>query len=111
MNPAYIVLPLAILAEVIGTCALKSSNSFSKLLPTIITFIGYGVSFYLLSVALKTLPIGITYAIWAGVGIVALSIISVFLYKQSFDVAGIFGILLIVAGVIVINVFSNVEVH
>ncbi|MDC0535404.1 multidrug efflux SMR transporter [Francisellaceae bacterium] len=111
MSPTYFILPLAILAEVIGTSALKSSDSFTKLLPSIITVIGYAVSLYLLSIALKSLPIGITYAVWAGLGIVAISLIGVFVYGQAFDLASVIGITFIVTGVVVINLFSNMRIH
>jgi small multidrug resistance pump len=111
MSPTYFILPLAILAEVIGTSALKSSDSFTKLLPSFITVIGYAVSLYLLSIALKSLPIGITYAVWAGLGIVAISLIGVFVYGQTFDLPSVIGITFIVTGVVIINLFSNMRIH
>jgi small multidrug resistance pump len=103
----WIFLSIAIIAEVIGTSALKSAEGFTKLIPSAIVVIGYGISFYFLSLTLKTIPVGISYAIWSGVGITLISIIGYFFYKQTLDLPAIIGILLIIAGVIVINLFSK----
>ena len=103
----YLYLIIAIIAEVIGTSALKASEEFTQLVPSILVVVGYGFSFYFLSLVLKTIPIGITYAIWSGVGIVLISIIGVVLFKQSLDFPAIIGIILIVAGVATINLFSK----
>lgn len=105
------LLSLAIVTEVIATTALKSSNGFTKLTPSIIVIIGYVISFYMLSITLKSLPMGITYAIWSGVGIVLISLIGWFYFKQQLDIASLIGMALIVAGVIVINVFSSSITH
>jgi len=102
---------LAIVTEVIATTALKSSDGFTKLIPSIVVFIGYAISFYLLSITLKSLPIGITYAIWSGAGIVLISLIGWFYFKQQLDLASLIGIALIILGVIVINVFSKSISH
>ncbi len=107
----YLYLTLAIVAEVIATSALKATGEFSKLLPSLIVITGYVVSFYFLTQVLKTLPIGITYAIWSGLGIALVSIASAVFYKQTPDMAAILGMSLIIAGVIIIFIFSNTTNH
>ena len=102
---------LAIIAEVIGTSALKPSEGFTKLVPSGIVVVGYGIAFYLLSLVLKSLPVGIVYAIWSGVGIVLITIVGVFAFKQTLDTPAIIGMSLIVAGVVVINLFSKTMIH
>ena len=104
---AYAYLLKAILSEVLATSMLKASDGFTKLLPSIITFIGYSVSFYFLSMVLKYIPIGISYAIWSGLGIVLISIVGLLVFKQELDLPGIFGMVLIISGVIVIHLFSG----
>ena len=104
---SYLYLAIAIVAEVIATSALKASAEFTKLGPSLIVIIGYAFSFYLMTLVLRTIPIGITYAVWSGVGIVLVSVVGVFLYKQTLDLPAILGISMIVAGVIVIHVFSK----
>ena len=86
---------------------LKASDGFTKLIPSIVTFIGYSVSFYFLSMVLKYIPIGISYAIWSGLGIVLISIVGLLAFKQELDLPGIFGMVLIISGVIVIHLFSG----
>lgn len=108
---AYLALGVAIIAEVIATSALKASNSFSVLVPSVIVVAGYAVAFYFLSTTLKSIPIGIAYALWSGVGITLVTIAGVFLYNQKIDLAGIAGIVLIIAGVVVLNVFSKTSAH
>lgn len=103
----YLYLSLAIITEVIATSALKASEQFSKLGPSILVVAGYGVSFYFLSLVLKTIPVGITYAIWSGIGIVLIAISGAIFFKQIPDVFAIIGMTLIIAGVVVINVFSK----
>lgn len=107
----WLYLAGAILAEVIATSNLQSSVGFTKLVPSIISVIGYIISFYLLSLAVKQIPLGIAYAIWSGVGIVALAAIGYFFYKQTLDIAAIIGLGLIILGVVVINVFSKSVGH
>jgi len=104
---AYTYLLLAILSEVLATSMLKASDGFTKLFPSIITFIGYAVSFYFLSMVLKYIPIGISYAIWSGLGIVLISIVGLLFFKQQLDLPGIFGMILIISGVVVIHLFSG----
>lgn len=106
----YGYLGIAILAEVIATSSLKASDSFQRLLPSIVVIVGYCVAFYFLSLTLKTMSVGIAYALWSGIGVVLIVIASYFLYQQTLDMAGVIGIGLIVAGVIVLNLFSH-SVH
>ena len=107
----YIFLTIAIIAEVIATSALKSVEGFSRLAPSAVVVIGYGVAFYFLSMTLKAIPVGIAYAIWSGLGITLISIVGYFFYKQNLDFPAILGLLLILAGVVVINVFSKTVAH
>ncbi len=107
----WIYLLTAILGEVIATTAMKISEGFSKPIPSIVTIIGYAIAFYFLSLALKSIPMSVAYAIWAGVGIVAISLIGYFYFKQSFDIAGIIGITLILTGVVILNLFSKMATH
>ena len=100
-------LAIAILAEVIATSALKSSNGFSRLWPSVVTVIGYGVAFYGLSLTLRTVPLGLAYALWSGVGIVLITAIAWIAFKQTLDTPALVGIGLILAGVLVINLFSK----
>ena len=104
---AYAYLLIAILSEVLATSMLKASHGFTKLIPSIVTFIGYSVSFYFLSMVLKYIPMGISYAIWSGLGIVLISIVGLLVFKQELDLPGIFGMVLIISGVIVIHLFSG----
>ena len=108
---AYLYLALAIIAEVIGTSLLKATGEFSKLVPSVIVVVSYLVSFYFLTLVLRTIPVGITYAIWAGVGIVLVAIIAAITYKQVPDLPAIIGMALIVAGVVIIHLFSKSTGH
>ena len=108
---AYLYLTIAILAEVIGTSALKASKEFTNLAPSLIVVAGYGVAFYFMTLALRSIPIGITYAVWSGIGIVLITIAGVFLYKEIPDLPAIIGMGLIIAGVAVIHVFSKTVSH
>lgn len=108
---AYLFLSGAIVAEVTGTLLLQKTEQFSKLGPTLGMALCYLVSFYLLSHALKTLPLGIAYAIWGGVGIVLTLVIGVTVFKQSLDWQAVTGVALIVAGVVMINAFSKAAAH
>ncbi len=109
MNWIYLI--IAISAEVIGTTALKASDSFSRLLPSGITIVSYAIAFYFLALALKTIPVGVAYAIWSGSGIVIIAIIGYLIFGQKLDTAAIIGISLILAGVLVLNVFSQSGGH
>lgn len=107
----YLYLALAIIAEVIATSALKASEQFTRLFPTLIVVTGYVVAFYVLTLVLKTMPVGIAYALWSGLGIVLVTLVSVVLYRQVPDLPAIIGMGLIILGVIVINVFSKTIGH
>jgi len=107
----YIFLALAIILEVIGSTFMKASHGFSKFLPTTVTVVAYLACFFFLSQALKTIPLGIAYAIWGGLGIVLTAIISVVVFKQNLDLPAIIGIILIVSGVIVMNFFPKSGAH
>jgi small multidrug resistance pump len=109
--PNYVFLAIAIVAEVIATSALKASQGFSQLMPSILVVVGYGVAFFFLSLTLRTIPVGIAYAIWSGAGIVLVSLIGFALYGQKLDVWAIVGIGLIIAGVMVINLLSKSTAH
>lgn len=108
---SYLYLGSAIILEVIATTALKASDGFTKLVPNVITAVGYAASFYFLSLTLKTMPTGIAYAIWAGCGVVLISLASWLIYGQRLDLAAIGGMALIVAGVMVINLLSKSSAH
>ncbi len=107
----YIPLLIAIVLETIGTSALKASEQFSRLWPSLITIVAYLGAFYCLSLTLRTVPVGIAYAIWSGLGIVLISLIGFFVFKQTLDMPAVIGLLLIILGVIVINVFSKSVAH
>lgn len=107
----WLYLAIAIVAEVIGTSALKASDGFTKLYPSLIVIVGYGVAFYFLSLTLRTIPVGIAYAIWSGVGIVLISLIGWLAFNQKLDLPALLGISLIAAGVVVLNVFSKSAGH
>lgn len=111
MPPGYLYLTIAIVAEVIATSALKASEAFTKLTPSVVVAIGYSVAFYMLSLCLKDIPVGIAYAIWSGLGIVLVTLIAWFLYGQKLDAPALLGLGLIVAGVATIQLFSNVTAH
>ncbi len=104
-------LAIAIITEVIATSALKATAGFTRPWPALIVVLGYGVSFYFLALTLRTVPVGLTYAIWSGVGIVLISIIGFLLYDQRLDAAALAGIGLIIAGVLVIHLFSKSLPH
>ncbi len=103
----YLYLAIAILAEVIGTSALKASEGFTRVWPSMVVAVGYGVAFYFLSLALKTIPVGVAYAIWSGVGVALITLIGWVVFHQKLDAPALIGIALIVAGVVVIQFFSG----
>jgi small multidrug resistance pump len=109
MNVLY--LTVAIVLEVIATSALKASDGFTRLQPSLLTLAGYGLAFYFLSLTLRTMPIGVVYAIWSGAGIVLIAMIGWVYYRQGLDWPAILGLALIVAGVAVINLFSKTLPH
>ncbi|MFQ5560194.1 MAG: DMT family transporter [Nitrospinota bacterium] len=107
----WLYLSIAIVAEVIGTSALKASEGFSKLGPSLLVATGYGTSFYFLSLVLQIIPVGIAYAIWSGIGIVLITVVGAVFLKQIPDIPAILGMALIVTGVVVIYVFSKTAPH
>ena len=107
----YIYLGIAIVAEVIATSALKASEEFTKLAPSVTVVVGYAAAFYFLTLVLRTIPVGIAYAIWAGLGIVLIAIVGAIAFKEIPDLPAIIGMALIVAGVVVVNVFSKTVPH
>jgi small multidrug resistance pump len=107
----YLFLGIAIAAEVIATTSMKALDGFNKPLPLVLVVVGYGLSLWLLSLVVKTIPIGIAYAVWAGLGIVLVSIAALFVYEQKLDLPAIIGMSMIVAGVVVIQLFSSTAGH
>ncbi len=107
----YLYLAVAIVSEVIATNALKASAGFTKPGPSIIVVLGYCAAFYFLSLVLRTIPVGVAYAIWSGVGIVLIAIVAAIAFKQIPDIPAIVGMVLIISGVVVISVFSKTISH
>jgi small multidrug resistance pump len=103
----YAYLAVAILTEVIATSALKASEGFTRLLPSLVVVVGYAISFWCMSLTLKTIPVGLAYAIWSGVGIILITAIAWVVYRQTLDTPALLGIGLILGGVLVINLFSK----
>ncbi|WP_439817227.1 DMT family transporter [Zavarzinia sp. CC-PAN008] len=114
MSPAlttYLALMLAIVLEVIGTSALQASQQFTRIWPVLLMAVCYAGAFYLMSIAMRAMPVGIVYAIWSGLGIVLISLVGVVVFKQALDLPAMIGLGLIVAGVLVVNLFSKSTVH
>lgn len=107
----YIILALAVLAETIGTTALQASQAFTRPLPSVIVVVAYAAAFYLLGHALKYFPVGIAYALWSGLGILTIAAIGLLVFGQRLDAPAVLGIGLILAGILVINLFSNTTPH
>ena len=107
----WILLGFAIISEVIATSSLKSTEGFTKLWPSFLVLIGYSAAFYFLSLTLDTIPIGVAYAVWSGIGIAGIALVSVLFFDQRLDAAAIIGMGLIVAGVIVLRLFSDASVE
>ena len=107
----YLFLFIAIVSEVIATSALKASAEFTRLVPSLIVIAGYAMAFYFLTLTLRTIPVGVAYAMWSGIGVVLISVAAWVLFKQTLDLPAIIGIGLITAGVIVLNGFSASAGH
>lgn len=107
----YALLAIAIVCEVVATSALKASEGFTKLWPSIAVVLGYGSAFYFLSLVLQSMSVGIAYAIWAGLGIVLVTVVGALIFRQMPDAPAILGMVLITSGVIIINVFSKTVTH
>jgi len=103
----WLILGIAIVAETIATSALKSSEGFSRFWPSAVVVAGYGIAFYCLSLTLRVIPMGVTYAIWSGIGIALITLVGWLVYGQKLDAPALIGIALIIAGVIIMNVFSK----
>lgn len=110
MKP-WLFLSVAIVAEVIATSGLNASDGFTRLWPSVLVVVGYSIAFYCLSLALRAIPVGIAYAIWAGLGVVLITVAAWLLFGQRLDAAALIGMSLIVAGVVVMNVFSKTVAH
>ncbi len=109
--PVYAILAIAIVSEVIGTLSLKASDGFTRLGPSLIVVVAYGLAFYFLSMTLKSIPVGIAYAVWSGIGVTLVALIGWLVFGQKLDLAAVLGMGLIIAGVIVLNLFSNTAQH
>ena len=107
----YIYLLIAVAFETIGTASIQASEQFTRFWPSTIMFISYGISFYFMALTLKYMQVSVVYAIWSGLGIVLIGVIGWVVFKQSLDFAAILGMALIIAGVVVINLFSNSATH
>jgi small multidrug resistance pump len=108
---SMLILLLAIVSEVVGTVALKASEGFARLGPTALVVVGYGLTFYLLGLALKQIPLGVAYAIWSGLGTAGAVLAGVLLWRGSLNLAGVIGIALIVIGVLILNLFPGASAH
>ena len=109
--PAYLILALAVLAETIGTTALQASQQFTRLWPSLLVVIAYGVSFWLLAQTLRVMPVGVVYALWSGLGILLIAGIGLFVFGQRLDLPAMVGIGLILTGILVIHLFSDTTPH
>lgn len=107
----YVILIGAIIAEVVATSALQASQQFTRIGPSITVVIGYGISFYLLSLTLKVMPLGIVYAVWSGMGLMLVAGIGWLIFGQRLDLPAILGLTLILAGILTINLFSETATH
>ena len=107
----YLYLVVAVIAEVVATSALAASHGFTKPMPSLVTVVGYGIAFYLLSLTLRTIPVGIVYAVWSGLGIVLIAAVGAIWFRQSLDLPAVIGLGLILAGVVVVNMFSKTVGH
>ncbi|MEQ9261489.1 MAG: SMR family transporter [Roseovarius sp.] len=111
MLKVYLILLLAVICEGVGTTSLQASQQFTRFWPSVGVVVGFGAAFYLMMIVLKTLPLGITYAIWSGLGICLTVFLGWLIFKQQVDAAAIAGIGLIIAGIVVINLFSSTATH
>ena len=107
----YFYLFMAVLAETIGTSALQASQQFTRLWPSLLVIVAYAVSFYLLSLTLRFMPVGIMYALWSGLGIVLIALIGWLVFRQNLALPAVIGMAMIIGGIVVIQVFSNTTVH
>lgn len=108
---AYLYMAVAIVAEVVATSSLKASQEFTRFWPSVLVVAGYGLAFYALTLALRTLPVGIAYAFWAGLGIVLVTLVGILVYGERPDLPAVLGLTMIVGGVVVIQAFSQLSAH
>ena len=108
---SWLILLCAVVCEVVGTSAIKYSEGFTKVIPSIVVFGAFGMAFYILSISLKVIPIGMAYAVWSGLGIVLISIIGHFVFSQRLDAPAFIGMSFILAGVVIMQVFSKAVAH
>ncbi len=111
MTAAHLYLALAIVSEVVATSSLKATQEFSRIGPSIFVLVGYCLSFWLLALALRSIPVGIAYASWAGLGIVLVAVAGIVFHSEHIDLAGGLGMALIIAGVVTLHLFSGMKVH
>lgn len=111
MTKVYLLLILAIAAETIGTTALQASQQFTRLVPTVVAIVAYVIALYLLALTLKYIPVGVAYAIWAGLGIVFIAMIGFVVFGQKLDAPAIIGTGMILSGIVIIQLFSNTTAH
>jgi len=109
--PVYLILVLAVMAETIGTTALQASQQFTRLWPSLLVVVAYSISFFLLSITMRTLPVGIVYALWSGLGIVLIAGIGWVIFGQRLDLPALLGLAMIVSGIAVIHLFSSSAPH
>ncbi|MCL4163752.1 UNVERIFIED_CONTAM: hypothetical protein GTU68_054119 [Idotea baltica] len=109
--PVYLILVLAVMAETIGTTALQASQQFTRVGPSVLVVIAYAISFYLLSITLRTMPVGIVYALWSGLGILLIATIGWVVFGQRLDLPAVVGLSMIVGGIAVIHLFSSSAPH
>ena len=104
---AFLYLLIAVIAEVLATSALKATNGFTAPLPIVLTIIGYAIALFFLGLTFKSIPMGLAYALWSGAGIILVSLVGFFYYKQHLDVAAVIGLAFMIAGIMIINLFSK----
>ncbi len=107
----YVYLGIAVTAEVVATSALKATNEFTNLVPSVLVIAGYVIAFYCLTIVMRTIPVGVAYAIWSGVGMVVVTILGIAFYREIPDLPAVLGIVLIIAGVVVIQLLSKTVNH
>ena len=111
MRIEYVYLLIAIIAEVIATSSLKASQGFTRFIPSMVVFLGYGAAFYLLSLSLNGIGVGVAYALWSGIGIILLAAVGVVVFGEKIDLPAVIGFVLILAGVVILNLYSKVVAH
>ena len=111
MRIEYVYLLVAIIAEVIATSSLKASQGFTRFIPSMVVLLGYGAAFYLLSLSLNGIGVGVAYALWSGIGIILLAAVGVVVFGEKIDVPAVIGFVLILAGVVILNLYSKVVAH